>query len=89
MSLKMKPAHVQYLRDTVLPYDSPQKRALYKAGKFDNADKTKDVNMRYRWDLLWLGIRNNGNTGFLNEVLYSYLDDSHIDSALKYIVRPL
>ena len=78
---------MQQLRDLVLPYDSPQKREQYKTGKFPNADKTKDLNMRYRWDLLWLALVNGGNSDFLNESLYGYLDD--IDSALKYIVRPL
>lgn len=89
MGLKMQAGHVQYLRDLVLPYDSPQKRELYKAGKFENADKVQDLNKRYRWDLFWLGLRNSNNTNFLTKVLYSYLNDEHIDSALKYVVKPL
>jgi hypothetical protein len=39
----------------------------------------KDIDMRFRWDLL------NGS-GFLNICQLNYLNDSHIDTALKHYV---
>ena len=39
----------------------------------------KDIDMRFRWDLL------NGS-GFLNTCRLDYLNDSHIDTALKHYV---
>lgn len=89
MTLKIQAGHLQYLKDLVLPCDSPQKREQYKVGNFANADKVQDLYKRYRWDLFWQGLRNSNNTDFLTKVLYSYLNDEHIDSALKYVVRPL
>ena len=38
--------------------------------------------MRLRWDLLWL-------SGFDTNSLYTYLDDAHIDTALRAICHEL
>lgn len=46
------------------------------------ADKVKDLNKRYRWDLLWLLKLD------LTEI-YKYANDSHIDTVLRKLVRPL
>ena len=89
MTLKIQAGHLQYLKDLVLPLDNTANREIYKAGKFANADKVTDLYKRYRWDLFWLALRNSNNTDFLTKVLYSYLNDEHIDSALKYVVKPI
>ena len=89
MTLKIQAGHLQYLRDLIQPLDNTANREIYKAGKFVNADKVQDLYKRYRWDLFWQGLRNSNNTDFLTKVLYSYLNDAHIDNALKYVVKPL
>ena len=35
---------------------------------------------RFRWDVLWL-------SGFNTSILYDYLNDTHIDTALKHILK--
>ena len=41
--------------------------------------------MRVRWDIFWAATKGD-NFAFINE-LYRYLNDNHIDSALKSIIR--
>ena len=62
---------------------NPEARNRYAAGQFPRAETTKDVNMRFRWDLAHVVFRSN--PGFLDG-LYSYLTDNHIDTALRAIV---
>jgi hypothetical protein len=45
----------------------------------------KDVEKRLRWDLSYKA----GLTPFLCDTIYQYADDSHIDTALKSIVKEL
>lgn len=48
-----------------------------------NEGKAKDVEKRLRWDLSYYA----GLTPFFCEHVYDYADDSHIDTALRRIVR--
>lgn len=86
MTLKIKPDDLQLLKDITVAYDTEERRQLYREGKYPRAEFTKNVNKRYRWDLLFAsgGRFHNGN--FLSQ-LYTYLNDSHIDSALKSLVK--
>lgn len=91
MPLKIKETDLETLRAAIAPLDTIGRRAAYLTGNFPNADRCKDKDMRYRWDLLWatrikIG-DGRGVPGDLN--LYAYLDDTHIDSALRHIVTPL
>jgi len=47
--------------------------------------KVKDLEKRLRWDLSYKA----GLNSFICGHLYSYLDDSHIDTALKLAVKEL
>lgn len=47
--------------------------------------KVKDLEKRFRWDLLW----STKMSSWVTDVLYKYLDDSHLDSALKQVVKDL
>ena len=62
--------------------DTEALRTTYRSGQFHNADKVKDLNKRYRWDLLWLLKLD------LTEI-YKYANDSHIDTVLRKLVKPL
>lgn len=64
--------------------DTPERRAQYLKGEFPNANKVISLDERYRWDLLFFGIRFT-----LQKRMDSYLHDGHIDTALKRIVPPL
>jgi hypothetical protein len=54
--------------------------------KPENKIKIKDFDTRLRWDWFTAAIR--GRTSFLNK-LYDYLDDTHINTALKQIVKEI
>jgi len=82
--MKVKPEHMQTLRVALAPLDTVALRAEYAAGKFPHAERCKDVDMRYRWDLLYMvhgSVREP-----LMKALYAYANDSHIDTALRAIV---
>lgn len=82
MPLKMSPENVERIRAAIAPLDTPERRDAYLRGDFKNADKCKDLDMRYRWDLLYAGKLDL-------YALFKELNDSHIDAALRQIVQPL
>ena len=81
--MKIIPTHLIELASRVLPFDTEENRADYKARGL--TDK------RYRWDLTYCQNVDNPEsaTRFICDILYDYLDDSHIDTALKHIIKPL
>lgn len=79
---KIGPATVQAARELIQPLDTDLRRETYRQGLFHNADKTKDLDRRYRWDLLWA----SGAYTILSE---GDVNDSHIDTALRKIVEAL
>jgi len=89
--MKIKPADLQVLRAAIEPLDTPTNRQAYRSGAFPRADRCKDVNKRYRWDLLYASrIKIGDGAGSHGDVdLYAYMDDSHIDTALRSIVPSL
>jgi hypothetical protein len=50
-----------------------------------NEGKAKDVEKRLRWDWSYYAETSH----WICDNLYSYLDDSHLDTALKQIVHEL
>lgn len=84
--MKMSAALYDWLRAAIERYDTVTRRAAYREGRFPRADRTRDLNLRYRWDLLWTVY------GMLPDTLrpeLSDLRDTHIDTALRRIVAPL
>lgn len=84
--MKMTPTLFDWLRAAIERYDTDACRAAYREGRYPRADRTKDVNLRYRWDLLW-AVRDS-----MPDVLGKELNglrDTHIDTALRRIVAPL
>lgn len=75
--MKITAEHFAQLSAMLTPLDIDDLRTQYKAKGL--TDK------RYRWDLLWAA----GCTTFLCKVLYKYMDDTHVDTALRSIVKPL
>lgn len=91
MPLKIKPEDLQQLQAAVTPLDTPPARERYRSGRFPRANACTDRDMRYRWDLLWASkLRLGDGVGVQGDLnLYAYLDDVHIDSALRHLVPPL
>lgn len=80
--MKIRPEDYEKLRAATARLDTAENRAAYRAGRFPRSELTKDVNKRYRWDLLY-------GSGLDLREMYSYLSDEHIDTALRRIVPPL
>ena len=79
--LKIKPEHYKTLESacTKVLDLHPDSRAKYAEQGY--------TPKRFRWDVLYATqIGNETGIRWVNSVLYPYLDDTHIDSALKRIV---
>lgn len=74
--MKIKPEHLEHMRAAIAPLlaKHPEAPAQYKA-----AGLTPE---RYRWDVLHAA----GLTPWICKNLYSYLNDSHVDTALRAIM---
>jgi len=79
--MKMNKVHYKQLKAAITP-SIEDKVSLYERGKFPRSDKVKDLNKRFRWDLLV----ENFSPIWISDNLYSYLNDVHIDTALRKIV---
>lgn len=75
--MKIKPEHLEHIRQAIKPFNNDFHRSRYKAA--GHSDK------RYRWDLAYY----SGLTQFICETLYTYLNDDHIDTALRKLIAPL
>ena len=75
--MKIKPEHLEVIREAIKPHNNDFHRSRYKAAGHSD--------MRYRWDLA----RHAGLIPFFCDTLYKYMNDSHIDTALRKLVAPL
>ena len=89
--MKIHPEHLETLRAAIVPLDTQERRDRYLRGEFSNANRCKDLNARYRWDLLYATrLKIGDGVGIKGDLdLYEYLNDTHIDTALKSIVPDL
>lgn len=76
-------------RDTlaaaIAPLNTEYNRQMYREGRFHNAHKVKDLDMRFRWDLL----HASGGWQLTAPLYDAGLNDMHIDTVLRSIVAPL
>lgn len=84
--MKMSAEHVTALTGLITPLDTPAARTRYRTGDIPRADRVRDLDKRYRWDLFYLATAGRWE---LRNSLAEYLNDSHIDTALRHIVSPL
>ena len=80
--MKIKSEHYTALKIAIQPFDTEVNRPVYREGKYPRPERTLDVDKRYRWDLVWA-------TKVDLSPFYGYLNDEHIDTALRGIVGPL
>lgn len=86
--MKIKPEHYQHIVDTFQRHAAENATQIEEYRKWLLAyyvDKPGDPEKRFRWDLF----RACGLVGWQCKTLYTYLDDSHIDTALKSAVKEL
>ena len=83
--MKIKQEHFDYLKSEInavlLKYGTERLVNEYEAGHFARAFKTKDLQMRFCFDLLF----GAGVEKWISDNLYPYMNDEHIYTALKRI----
>jgi hypothetical protein len=80
--MKIKPEHLTHIKNAIAPWTENAKahRELLKQDT-----RVKDVEKRLRWDLVTAAKL----TPWICSDLYPYLNDSHIDTALRAAVAEL
>jgi hypothetical protein len=81
--MKIHNDHYAYMRDVIGAIPRPRFEVIKANVKSDK--RVQDQAKRLRWDLLY----SAGLTKWICDNLYSYADDSHIDTALRAIVSSL
>lgn len=80
--MKIRPDHLASIRNAIKPLDTAFHRSRYAAAGLSDR--------RYRWDLLHhSGLKIGDGKGMGGLPLYGYLNDDHIDTALRHLVQPL
>jgi uncharacterized membrane protein len=74
--MKIKPEHIEHMQTIIHAHQAkyPNTKEQYKTAGLSTA--------RYRWDVL----HATGLTPWICAVLYPYLNDAHIETALKHII---
>lgn len=81
--MKIKTEHYKEMLNVLSKVDKDAVRKHKESLKQDA--RVKDIEKRFRWDLLYAAKLSP----WICDNLYSYLDDSHIDTALKSIIKEL
>lgn len=79
--MKITSEHFTYMRQAIAAISPEQREAIRESISHD--PRVKDTDMRFRWDLFYAAKLSR----WACDNLYSYCNDTHIDSALKQIVR--
>ncbi len=89
--MAMTAEHYLQIRSKVVSADTPELRKVYIERKFPRAEFCKDIEKRYRWDVLRAtGLKIGNGVGIKGDVdLYAYLDDDQIESALRKMIPRL
>jgi hypothetical protein len=83
--MKATPEQLATVQSVLSQFDTDERRRCYLSGDFSRADKVKDLNKRYRWDIYWLA-RDNGLVGY---ELLENLNDSQKDTVLRRVIPNL
>lgn len=88
--MKIKPEHLNVIETAVAPFDTAERRQRYIDGDIPHAEYVKDLDKRYRWDLFWLGWGEFNELREFQAQSYAHgINDNHVDTALRSIVKPL
>lgn len=81
--MKIKPDHFEHLKNEIEKVLARCPNAVkdYENGNFRNSDKVKDLQTRFNWDCF----HSAGLLQYTCDVLYKYLNDDHISTALRKI----
>lgn len=87
--MKMTNDHYNRLKQAIIEVVASKGHELILRHKQSLAKNpsVKDLHTRFRWDLLWCVPQETRQP--LVDNIYQYCNDTHIDTALKYIVNAL
>lgn len=81
--MKIRQEHYQHMLDAITTIGVDKLRCHRQF--IVNEGKAKDVEKRLRWDASYYAHL----TPFIGDQIYSYADDTHVDTALRSIMREL
>ncbi len=88
--MKLSADIVQAIRERIEPLDTNETRQAYREGRFPRADRVRDLDMRYRWDLFYAARGSDIVEPDAGRIIDSRgITTDHIDTALRRIVAPL
>jgi hypothetical protein len=81
--MKIKPHHFIILETEIkkILVSNPDIVSIYESGAFSKSDKTNDLQRRFCFDILY----STNLTSWVCNMLYTYLNDDNIYTALKKI----
>lgn len=81
--MKILEDHLDHLRGKIVGFlkSNPDFVKRYETGDFARADKVKDLQKRFCFDVMYC----SGLTPFIADTLYTYMDDTHVYTALKCV----
>ncbi len=85
--MKIKPEHYNHMERMIhltVTNIGHDKLQAHKDSLKDD-ERVKDINKRFRWDICHAAQLNQ----FMCEELYEYLNDDHIDTALRQVIKNL
>lgn len=85
--LKMSTEHQNRVAACIAPLNTDENRAAYREGRFPRAELCKDVDKRFRWDLLHAG--QHTDRELLTDIYAAGCNDVNIDSVLRGLVAAL
>lgn len=82
--MKIKPEHYNHMSEAIRtiagkPIIEKHRAAIIAEGK------AKDIEMRLRWDCAYAA----GLSGYIARHVYSYANDTHVDTALRAIIKSI
>lgn len=101
--MKIKPEHLARLKEHVAVYNTPNNRRMYakRDPSIFRIEHAQNLDRRFRWDCLWGDMHKNtklegsddpkyiaNRVNLVNE-MYEYMNDEHIDTALRSLIKPL
>lgn len=86
--MKVIPAHLDMIREAIITvgYDREDIRARYRARDIPRGDRVQDIDKRFRWDLFYAA---TAGTSMVSDLYDAGYNDTHLDTALRSIVKPL
>ena len=73
--LKIKPEHVEHIKDAIASRNTPEALEGYRSQGLSD--------MRFRWDLTYA----SGLTKWICDNIYPYASDDHLDSVLRQLTN--